>query len=132
MYKEWENYMGEHGIKHHTTRCATPQQNGVAERFNRTFDELLRYLRTLISLPSSGVRPFIHVVNLTPTSTLADMPPFEAFLRVKPSVDHLRVFGCQAYVHVQRDKRKGLQQKSEHCIFIGHPLEYRGWSAIIR
>ena len=45
----------------------------------------------------------------------------------KPSVEHLRVFGCQAYVHIQKDKRKGLQPKSEHCIFLGYPLELRGW-----
>jgi len=44
----------------------------------------------------------------------------------KPSVEHLHVFGCRAYVHIQ-DKRKGLQPKSEHCIFLGYPLEFRGW-----
>ena len=30
-------------------------------------------------------------------------------------------------MHVQKDKRKALQPKSEHCIFLGYPLDYRGW-----
>ena len=30
-------------------------------------------------------------------------------------------------MHVQKDKCKALQPKSEHCIFLGYPLDYRGW-----
>eukprot|EP00253_Pinus_taeda_P028323 PITA_28323 len=37
----------------------------------------------------------------------------------KPSLSHLRVFGCDAYVHVPKEKRTKLDSKSEKCIFIG-------------
>ena len=38
-----------------------------------------------------------------------------------------RVFGCTAYVFVQKDKRKSLQPHMEKCIFIGYPSGYKGW-----
>ena len=131
MSNEWEKYMSERGIeRQHTTR-STPQQNGVAERTNALLDEGTACLLADAHLPASfwgeALSCFLHVLNISPTSALKDKTPFEAFLHRKPSVEHLRVFGCRAYVHIQRDKRRGLQPKSEHCIFLGYPLEYRGW-----
>src|SRR5271156_6265055 len=131
MSNEWENYMAECGIeRQHTTR-ATPLQNGVAERTNALLDEGTATLLADAHLPASfwgeALSCFLHILNLSPTSALTDKTPFEAFYSRKPTVDHLRVFGCRAYVHVQKDKRKGLQPKSEHCIFLGYPLDYRGW-----
>ena len=85
----------------------------------------------LLMLPASfwgeALSCYLHVLNISPTSALKDKTPFKAFMSRKPSVEHLRVFGCRAYVHIQKDKRKGLQPKSEHCIFLGYPLEFRGW-----
>jgi len=34
--------------------------------------------------------------------------------------DHLRVFGCKAFVHVLKDERSKLDAKSRQCIFIGY------------
>lgn len=45
----------------------------------------------------------------------------------KPDVSHLRVFGCLAYVLVDKKKRKGLASHTEKCIFIGYPAEKKGW-----
>ena len=45
----------------------------------------------------------------------------------KPMVDHLRVWGCIAYVHIQRDKREHLGLHMEKCIFIGYPDGIKGW-----
>ena len=35
-------YLQQHGIQHQTTITYTPQQNGVAERMNRTLIDLVR------------------------------------------------------------------------------------------
>ncbi|THH16432.1 hypothetical protein EW146_g4214 [Bondarzewia mesenterica] len=40
---------------------------------------------------------------------------------------HLRVWGCTAYVHVQKDKRGGLGSHMEKCVFIEYPDGYKGW-----
>jgi hypothetical protein len=38
----------------------------------------------------------------------------------KPNLQHLRVFGCKAYVHIPDQKRPKLDAKSLPCIFIGY------------
>ena len=46
----------------------------------------------------------------------------------KPDLSHLRVWGCTAYVHVQKDKRSSsLGSHMEKCVFIGYPTGYKGW-----
>ena len=52
---------------------------------------------------------------------------FEVFYNWKLTVSHLCVFGCRAYAHVQKDKRSAFQPKSRKCIFLGYPLDYKGW-----
>ena len=43
------------------------------------------------------------------------------------SYDHLRVFGCKAFVHVPKDERLKLDAKTRHCIFIGYGLDEFGY-----
>ena len=44
---------------------------------------------------------------------LEDKTPHEVRTGKKPSLSHLRVFGCDAYVHVPKQKRTKLDTKSE-------------------
>ena len=69
----------------------------------------------------------VHVWNRLPTAPLPNTTPFEAFYKCKPDVSHFRVWGCTAYVHIQRDKRNSLQPHAEKCVFIGYPTGYKGW-----
>ena len=45
-----------------------------------------------------------YLINRSPTSALVDKMPMEAWLGHKPSLRHLRVFGCEAYAHVPKEK----------------------------
>eukprot|EP00253_Pinus_taeda_P012577 PITA_12577 len=49
-----------------------------------------------------------YLVNRSPSSVLEDKTPQEAWTGKKPSLSHLRVFGCDAYVHVPKEKRTNL------------------------
>ena len=55
-------------------------------------------------LPSSflgkAIATAVYLLNRSTTKALQGMTPEEAFTGHKPSVSHLRVFGCIAYVHV--------------------------------
>ena len=50
----------------------------------------------------------------------------EAWWGHKPSLRHLRVFGCEAYVHVPKEKRTKLDNKAIKCIFIGYSYGVKG------
>eukprot|EP00253_Pinus_taeda_P028097 PITA_28097 len=60
-----------------------------------------------------------YLVNRSPSSTLEDKTPQEVWTGKKLSLSHLMVFGCDAYVHVLKEKRTKLENKYEKCIFIG-------------
>jgi hypothetical protein len=46
--------------------------------------------------------------------------PYEIKEGVKPSVKHLRIFGCKAYVHIPKEKRTKLDQQGIAAIFVGY------------
>jgi hypothetical protein len=48
------------------------------------------------------------------------MTPGEAFSGKKPTVEHLRIFGCHVYIHVPKDKRKKLEPSGKRGIFVGY------------
>jgi hypothetical protein len=110
-----------------------PQQNGIAERANRTVDEHTTAMLYEANLPASfkgeAVAAYIHIWNRLPTSANCDnsKTPHELWFKSKPDVSHFRVWGCTAYVHVQKDKRTGIGAHMEKSIFMGYPVGYKGW-----
>jgi hypothetical protein len=58
--------------------------------------------------------------NMPPSSTLVDSTPHEVCSGNNPLVSHLKVFGCDAFVHVPMEKRTKLEKKEIKCIFIGY------------
>lgn len=61
-----------------------------------------------------------YLINRSPSSSIEDKTPYEMWLGRKPSVAHLRIFGCEAFVHVPNEKRSKLDPKEHKCIFIGY------------
>ena len=76
-----------------------------------------------------------YLVNRSSSLALEDKTPQDVWIGKKPSLSHLRVFGCDAYVHVLKEKRTKLESKSERCIFIGHKDGLKGyklWNPVTR
>ena len=53
--------------------------------------------------------------------------PYEAWHGTKPSVDHLRVFGCDSYAHVPKDERGKFDTKARKCILLGYGEETKDY-----
>jgi hypothetical protein len=68
-----------------------------------------------------------YLVNRSPSSALDDKTPHEVWSGNKPSLQHLRVFGCDAYVHVPKENRSKMDKKAEKCIFIGYKDGVKGY-----
>jgi hypothetical protein len=72
----------------------------------------------------------IHILNRTLTQTLFGVTPFEVWTGRKPSLAHVQVWKCDAYVHIPKGNRSKLQPKSEKGIFMGYSNQskaYRVW-----
>jgi len=48
-----------------------------------------------------------------------DKTPYEAWHGIKPVVDYLIVFGCDAYSHIPKVERQKLDGKARKCILFG-------------
>ncbi|CAL9024982.1 unnamed protein product [Prunus brigantina] len=87
--KEFDFLCREKGIKRHLTTAYMPQQNGV-----------------------------IHILNRSPTFSVKNMTPQEAWSGRKPSVDHFKVFGCIAYAHILDEKERSWMIRVKSLFFL--------------
>ena len=69
----------------------------------------------------------IYVLNRCPTFAVKDMTPEKVWSGVKPSVEHFRVFGCVAHVHIPDARRTKLENKSFCCVLLGVNEESKGY-----
>lgn len=74
-----------------------------------------------------AVNTAMYLLNRCPTRVVWNMTPFEAWSGRKPSVKHLKVFGCVCYAQVPKVKRTKLEESSERCIFIGYSSKSKGY-----
>ncbi|KAJ4820740.1 polyprotein [Rhynchospora pubera] len=128
---EFKQFCEKEGVLQQLTTPYTPEQNGVAERKNRTVVELARSMLKSKNLPNlfwaEAVATAVYLLNLSPTKAVMNRTPYEAWFERKPIVSHLRLFGCVAYTLVNSHSRKKLDAKSEKCIFIGYCIQSKGY-----
>lgn len=130
---EQKMYYKSKGIQLESTVGYTPQQNGVAERLNRTIVEKVRTMllesRISKSLWGEAVRSAVYLLNRSPTSGIKDnKTPAELWFNNKPNVNKIRVFGSQAFALIPKQKRSKLDAKSRECCMIGYDINgYRLW-----
>ena len=132
---EFQCYLKSKGIHHELTIPYTPEQNGVAERMNRTLMETACSMMSHAHLPDSywaeAVATAAYVRNRVPTTAIKeDVTPYERWCGRKPNLAHLRVFGCIAYAFIPDEKRKKLDKKEEKLRFVGYCKESKGYRLI--
>jgi transposase InsO family protein len=120
---EMNKYCRERGVWINTTNPYTPQQNGVAERRNRTIMEKAKSFLLQANLPNVfwpyAVYTAVFLMNRVYSKSIGDIP-FRKWFGKDYNYKYLRVWGCRAFVHVPKEKRKALDDKAEEGIFIGY------------
>lgn len=126
-----EQFLAREGIKHEKTVPYTPEQNGSAERENRTIVESARTMLAAKNLSkqlwAEAINTAVFVLNRTGTSTIKNKTPFELWHNKAIDVNKLKVFGCDVYVHIPNQLRKKLDYKSRKAIFIGYSDVTKGF-----
>lgn len=121
--KQMEELFTKSGIIHQKTIPYTPQQNGVVERYNRTIMERVRCMLLDAKLNddfwAEAAQTAVYLLNAIPKGN--DLKSANELWDGKQiDLKKLRLFGETAMIHVPKEKRKKLDDKSEEGIFLGY------------
>jgi hypothetical protein len=129
-----EDFLKQEGIRHELTVEYTPQQNGVAERKNRSLVETARCLMIQSGLSASfwaeGILTANHIRNRCPSRSLGGEIPFKMWTRRTPIVSYFRKFGTTAFALDKTPGKGKFDSRSKKCIFMGYSVQskaYRLW-----
>ena len=121
--RDFQDYCSNNGIRRHLTAPYTPKQNGVVEKRNRTLMEMTRSMLKAMKVPNymwgEAVRHATYLINRVPTRALKNQTPYESFKGRKPSIGHIRVFGCLAYAKLDDALLKKLDNISQTLVHLG-------------
>ncbi|MCO5601908.1 hypothetical protein L7F22_056034 [Adiantum nelumboides] len=120
----FQQYLSQHGISQRFTVPSTPQQNGLAERKNRTLLDSARAMLTIAVLPHAywqeAVTTACYIQNRVYHRSIDAIPYTLWFGRV-PDFAHLRIFGSIAYAYVSADHRSSkLDSHAIKAILVGY------------
>lgn len=125
--KDFQSWLKSLGVTHQTTVPKTPQQNGRAERWNRTILDKTRSCLVNANLPNNwwakAVSAMIYVSNRTENSN--GIIPWEKLNDKAVDLSNLRPWGCLCVMKdtdAKRFKPSGIQ-----CIFTGYLEHTVGW-----
>uniref|UniRef100_A0AAV1TQC8 Integrase catalytic domain-containing protein n=1 Tax=Peronospora matthiolae TaxID=2874970 RepID=A0AAV1TQC8_9STRA len=112
------------GIEQQTTVPYAHQANGTAERAIRTIVTIGRSMLHHAKLDkcfwAEAAMTAVYVKNRLPSPKIPHKTPFEIVYNSKPSVKHMRVFGCQAYILTPKEKRLKWDPKARAGLFLGY------------
>ncbi|CAL8152562.1 unnamed protein product [Prunus armeniaca] len=120
---EFLQFCEEIGLERQLTVAYSPQQNGVAERKNKTTVEMSKTMMKEKKLPykfwGEIVNIAVYIHNRCPTKALDTITHFQAFSGRKPRIKHFKVFGSICFCHVPSQLRSKLEDSAVTCIFVG-------------
>ncbi|GJY21859.1 ribonuclease H-like domain-containing protein [Tanacetum coccineum] len=125
MYSvDLKNVFLKEGIKREFSVARTPQQNGVAERKNRTLIEAARTMLADSKLPTifwaEAVNTAYYVQNRVLVIKPHNKTPYELFLGRKPALSFMRPFKCPVTILNTIDHLGKFDGKADEGFFIGY------------
>ena len=82
---------------------------------------------------AEAVRTACYLINRSPTTALDGGILEEVWTGKNLNYSHLKIFRCEAFVHIPKENRTKLDDKSMKCIFLGYVDEdfgYRLWDLV--
>ncbi|XP_050941298.1 uncharacterized protein LOC127149558 [Cucumis melo] len=107
------------------SRKSFPQES--SSRARRLLELVHTDLCGLIKPSLSVVECAVYLSNCSPIKSLWYKTPQQAWRGRKPSIAHLRLFGCMAYAYIPYQKHSKLDDKSENHVFVGYDASLKGY-----
>lgn len=129
--KEFDDFLRSEGIRRRLTAPYTPQQNGIAERKNRTLVEMARCMMRQAGSPPSFWAEAVHTANYIrnrcPTTALNGEIPFKQWTGKKPTVIYMQVFGAKVYYKDKGSQKGKFDSNSKLGIFMGYDVQSKAY-----
>ena len=133
--KVFDTFLADNGIERSQSAPYAPNQNGVAERLNRTLKEMVIAMLSSSELPKclwgEAILTANYLKNRSPHNSVEGKTPEEAWTKKKPSVRHLRTFGCKTSVLFTSEKKQKFDSRVWWGALVGYggsSLGYRSWN----
>jgi hypothetical protein len=121
-----ESFCDEKGISQNFSSPYTPEQNGVAERKNRTLIEATRTMLNGSALSkhfwTEAVKTACYTQNRSIIVKRHSKTPYELFKGRIPDINYFHVFGCPVFIHNHKDHLGKFDAKADDGYFLGFSL----------
>ncbi|GJW16837.1 putative ribonuclease H-like domain-containing protein [Tanacetum coccineum] len=129
-------FCGSKGIKREYSNARTPQQNGVAERKNRTLIEAARTMLADSFLPNTfwaeAVSTACYVLNRVLVTKPHNKTPYELVTGKIPIISYIRPFGCHVTILNTIDHLGKFDGKSDEGFLVGYSLQSKAFRVLRR
>ncbi|GJS57545.1 putative ribonuclease H-like domain-containing protein [Tanacetum coccineum] len=124
-------FCGNKGIKQEYSTARTPQQNGVAERMNRTLIEAARTMLADSLLPTTfwaeAVSTACYIFNRVRVTKPQNKTPYELLFGHKPIISYIRPFGCHVTILDTLSVLGKFDGKSDEGFLVGYSLNSKAY-----
>ncbi|GJX24496.1 putative ribonuclease H-like domain-containing protein [Tanacetum coccineum] len=129
--KDVIEFCGSKGIKREYSNARTPQQNGVAERKNKTLIEAARTMLADLFLPNTfwveAVSTAYYVLNRVLVTKPHNKTPYELLTGKIPIISYIRPFGCHVTILNTIDHLGKFAGKSDEGFLVGYSLQSKAF-----
>nr|GEV94739.1 retrovirus-related Pol polyprotein from transposon TNT 1-94 [Tanacetum cinerariifolium] len=119
------------GIKKEFSVARTPQQNGVAERKNKTLIEASRTMLTDLLLPTTFWAEAVNTACYVQNRVLVTKPhkktPYELLLGRSPNIDFMKPFGCLVTILNTLDHLGKFEGKANEGFLVGYSVNSKAF-----
>ncbi|GJW95583.1 retrovirus-related pol polyprotein from transposon TNT 1-94 [Tanacetum coccineum] len=120
------NICDEKRISQNFSYPYTPEQNGVAEKKNRTLIQAARTMLSRSVFPkqywTEAVATACYTQNISTIVKRHLKTPYEIFRKRIPNINFLHVFGFPVYIHNHKDHLGKFDEKDDDGYLLGYSL----------
>ena len=129
--RDMKSYCVANNVRQEFTIPHNPQQNGMAERANRTLVEMTRCMLKDSGLSKSlwaeALVTAAYVRNTISTTARPHTTPYKETFKRQFEYGRLRVFGSVCYAHVPKTKRLKFDDSGVRCRMLGYLETSKGY-----
>ena len=129
-YGPFYGFLKDQGIIAQYTTPGSPEQNGVCECHNCTYQKIICSMMSHTDLPKNlwgeCLRYSVYILNRVPSKSVVEVP-HKTWIGKNPSLNHLHVWGCPAEVKLFNPTIIKLEPRIVSCFFIGFIERSKGY-----